>query len=36
MTSPARALEVAHLATLSALAGTVVLDPTAPSRRAPD
>ena len=36
MSSPARALEVAHLATLSALAGAVVLDPTAPSRRAAD
>lgn len=36
MTSPSRALEVAHLTTLSALVGVVVLDPTASSRRAPD
>lgn len=36
MSSPARALEAAHLATLGSLTGAVVLDPTAPSRRAPD
>ena len=36
MSSPARLLEVAHLATLTALTGLVALDPTAPLRAAPD
>ena len=36
MSSPTRALEAVHLATLTALTGLVALDPTAPFRSAPD
>lgn len=36
MTSPARVLEVAHLATLSALTAVVAVDPTARMRDAPE